>query len=555
MPKKINRRQTLAGVSSTLLLPVLGCSPASTKRAKSESEIFVHGVASGDPNDSSVVLWTRVTSVDDEATGFYEVARDKYFQDIVCSGPFTTNTGKDHTVKVVAEGLVSGAQYYYRFSHNGANSPIGRTRTLPAGHVDSLGIAVASCSNYPFGYFNAYEAIAKDPTIDVVLHLGDYIYEYGPDGYGAQTGRELGRGHDPAKEIVTLHDYRTRHAQYKSDLDSQKMHAAHPLIAIWDDHEFTNNPWMHGAENHQSAKEGSWEARRKAALQAYFEWMPVRDPELSRNRMKYWRHFRFGDLASLITLETRHTGRTRQIQKSDLDNIHINSGIDDFKKEVLWASERHMLSADMESFLSQSLQECVSRNTRWRIIGNQIPMARTHVPQFNPDHPNFVERKKDLEWNLEWYEKLAKYNLPLFFDTWDGYPLAREKFYQSCAAAGVNDLLVLTGDSHAFWQNQLFDEHGNAMGVEIGTSGITSPGDFIDLGEKGAAYMDQLISEHNPEVDWTSGRHNGYVRIQLAHHGGQVEYVYVTDVLSKDYDVKVLRQVGLINEDETLRYT
>lgn len=557
MAKKINRRQAVLGVSSALLLPATARTLTSRDSNRQDRNTgFLHGIASGDPDHSSVVLWTRITTTAGVAEGFYEVSSSRKFSDIAHSGTFKTDATRDYTVKVLVRNLRPGRHYYYRFSYNGFQSPVGRTKTLPVGQIEHLGIALASCSNYPFGYFNAYEAIANDPAIDIVLHLGDYIYEYGPDGYGGATGKQLGRGHEPRKEIVTLEDYRTRHAQYKSDLDSQTMHAVHPLIAIWDDHEVTNNPWMHGAENHQPDQEGPWKQRKEAALQAYFEWMPVRNPDNASERASYWRHFEFGDLASLTTLETRHTGRAKQVDYSE-HLRQINSSVDakDFRKSVLGASGRPMLSNDMELFLSKNLLTGLEDNRRWHLIGNQIPMARTHAPPLNrSDFMNSQDNysKSEANW-LSHLLTLGELDLPISLDTWDGYPRARERFYQSCSRAGINDLLVLTGDTHAFWQNELFDSAGNSMGLEIGTSGITSPyWEFSD--EKRAKLMDRRISEHNKEIRWTDGRHNGYVRLQLMPDSGRVDYMYVTNILTKDYEVEVLRSLEIGREDKTLRY-
>ena len=299
MPIKISRRQALIGVSSTLLLPA-ACTRSGTDRAP--ESVYAHSVASGDPDRTSVVIWTRVSGFDAPIDVDWQVATDNGFANVVATGSVRTGSERDYTVKAVVDGLAPGASYFYRFIADGVESPTGRTKTLAEGHLDKLVIAIASCSNFPFGYFNAYETIANDPDVDVVAHLGDYIYEYSEDGYGGATGRQIGRIHEPRHEIVSLDDYRTRHAQYKSDAGSRAMHSRHPLIVIWDDHESANNPWMEGAENHQP-EEGDWFRRRADSLQAFFEWMPVRDPAPGQPPEKYWRHYRFGDLVSLVTLE------------------------------------------------------------------------------------------------------------------------------------------------------------------------------------------------------------------------------------------------------------
>ena len=225
---------------------------------------FDHGVASGDPAVDSVVIWTRVSGLDDALEVQWELATDTAFKQKVATGTVWTSAHRDFTVKAVPNGLAPGQRYFYRFKAGDSVSVMGRTRTLPVGSLQSLGIAVASCSNFAFGYFNAYDAIAHDKGIEFVLHLGDYIYEYGVDGWGAEVADSLGRRHEPGHEIVSLQDYRQRHAQYKTDAGSQAMHAAHPLLMVWDDHESASNPWVGGAQNHQTHTEGLWRDRRAA---------------------------------------------------------------------------------------------------------------------------------------------------------------------------------------------------------------------------------------------------------------------------------------------------
>ncbi|WP_233999991.1 alkaline phosphatase D family protein [Porphyrobacter sp. TH134] len=233
----VSRRTAIGGVmAGTAALSLPGIVQADT------SGPFLHGVASGDPDATSIVLWTRVTATGG-VTLVGEIAGDPDFATIMARAELPTGPDSDHTVKWLAHGLAPGQAYYYRFKLGTAISPTGRARTLPTGRLDRLGIALASCSNYAFGYFNAYETIAHDPSVDFVLHTGDYIYEYGHDGWGDDVASTIGRRHDPAHEIVSLSDYRRRHAQYKTDAGAQAMHAAHTFLACWDDHESANNPW------------------------------------------------------------------------------------------------------------------------------------------------------------------------------------------------------------------------------------------------------------------------------------------------------------------------
>jgi alkaline phosphatase D len=291
MTKRITRRQAVLGVSSTLLLPA-ACSQNPIGPDERTRGVFAHGVASGDPGPSSVVIWTRVSGSKEPVAVDWYVASDSAMLNVVAHGQFTTDAQRDYTVKPIVDGLEPGKTYFYQFVVNDTTSPLGQTKTLPVGHLERLVLAVASCSNYPFGYFNAYEVIANDEEIDLVVHLGDYIYEYAAlASYGSSTGRRLGRKHKPGNETISLKDYRIRHAQYKGDPQSVAMHARHPLIVIWDDHESANNPWMEGAENHHS-REGDWYARRAASVQAFYEWMPIRDPGPGGSRLRYWRQHR-----------------------------------------------------------------------------------------------------------------------------------------------------------------------------------------------------------------------------------------------------------------------
>ncbi len=544
MGPHLTRRQALAGLAAVTVAGRVGAGAR-------HPDLFSHGVASGDPDYRSVVLWTRVAPVRPRLEVRWTIAEDAAFERIVNRGAGFADADRDHTVKVVAGGLEAGRSYFYRFEAAGTVSPVGRTRTLPVGRLESLVLALASCSNFPFGYFNAYEAIARDPEVEFVVHLGDYIYEYGSDGYGAQVGAVLGRVHAPRREIVTLADYRERHAQYKAEPGSRALHAAHPLIALWDDHESANNPWTGGAENHQDETEGAWPDRLSASLRAWYEWMPVREPEKGGSRTDYWRHLQFGDLASLVTLETRHTGRSRQIEYgSHLPEIRSVEEARRFMREVVGAPGRNMLSSAMEAFLRDALSESRQARRPWRLIGNQIPMARVHVP---PLPERGLEAASADE--LAHLRTLGRFDLPLYLDPWDGYPDARARFYALCAGEGARDLLVLTGDSHAFWFNELFDDAGEGMGLEIGTTSITSPGDFEAFGPEGAALLDNLIASHNPEVVWTDNRHRGYVRLRLDHQLARADYVAVGRIDVPRFRTEVLRSVTIRHQGGGLRYS
>ena len=568
---QISRRALLAGIAGTAAMlaipsPLLG-------RTLGNDPVFRHGVASGDPDASSVVLWTRVTA-EGSAEVEWELSDTPDFKAVRKSGRFTTEAARDHTVKVLARGLPPGGTFFYRFRLGGVTSPIGRARTLPQGKLDTLGIALASCSNYAFGFFNGYDAIARDPAIDFVLHTGDYIYEYGgQDGWGEKVAQTIGRSHAPAHEIVSLSDYRTRHAQYKTDAGSQAMHAQHTLLACWDDHESTNNPWLNGAGNHQPATEGDWATRRAASIQAYYEWMPVREPSDTahpdRSRAQFWRAYSFGDLALLHTLETRHTARAEQIDyMRDASTIVDEASAQAFRKDVLGAPNRPMLAPELESDLAAALSRSVAQGQPWRVIGCPMIIARLHVPDMVklgilPDpRPRLAAVKTAAELakvagdphvSLAWR---GLWNLPDYTDSWSGYPWARERLYGLAQSAGASDLVFLSGDSHSFWANELVDDAGRSTGVEFGTAGISSPGDFIEsgFGPEMSRKLDQVYAQHIPEVRWTDNMHQGYVRLEFGRSTGKASFVAVDTVLSPRYTTKVIHEVAFQRHGPSIRF-
>ena len=271
------RRFAATSVIGSAMLGIAGASSVALPASGSE-RTFAHGVASGDPLRDRVILWTRVTpsAPDAPVRVRWRIASDPALRNIVNQGELMALAARDFTVKVDTLGLDPGRTYYYQFDAQGQASPIGRTRTLPSGAVTQTRLAVVSCSNMPFGFFNAYAAIAARFDLDAVLHLGDYFYEYGPND--RHIDAPPGRDHTPAHELLTLADYRGRHAQYKTDIDLQAAHRQHPWITVWDDHESANDSWTGGAQNHNPEKgDGDWAARKTAATRAYAEWMPIRE--------------------------------------------------------------------------------------------------------------------------------------------------------------------------------------------------------------------------------------------------------------------------------------
>ncbi|MEO1582090.1 MAG: alkaline phosphatase D family protein, partial [Pseudomonadota bacterium] len=504
----------------------------------------------------SVVLWTRVSGQSGEVAVDWSVATDPGMRNTVTQGTVHTSEIRDYTVKVIPEGLPEGTQLYYRFVVGGVVSPVGRTRTLPTGEVDSLVIAVASCSNYPFGRFNGYQAIAEDADVDIVVHLGDYIYEYDENGYGADAGRALGRVHEPRHETVALSDYRIRHAQYKSDSGSLAMHAMHPLIATWDDHESANNPWSGGAQNHQDG-EGEWIDRRSISLRAYYEWMPVREAGVGESRESRRAHFRFGDLASLYAVETRHMARSEQIDLgAHDDSLTSPEAAAEFYKRVVGDESREMMSQSDETFLAEGLKASVEAGQPWRVLANQTILARVVAAPLND--PVFLEATESLEgWLADYARSLIRVGeleIPANMDAWDGYPAARERLYALAAEAGARDLLVVTGDTHVFWQNRLNTEAGEPAGLELGTSGISSPRGLYELGDAANNRHDELLVETNDSVEWMDGRYRGFVKLTLEREKARAEFVGLSTIETRSFDTKVIRSVNIVRRDGRLDY-
>jgi phosphodiesterase/alkaline phosphatase D-like protein len=551
----INRRIVLGTLASAVLTACNAIKSPPQSRSSSNGEtkditsVYLHGVASGDPSSDSLVIWTRISvSVPAPASPLsitWELSESPQFSLLTAHGKVVTNVDKDFTVKATPAGLKPGKTYYYRFIYADVISPIGRTKTLRLSNTDRYGIALASCSNFAFGYFNAYDAIAKDPEIDLVLHTGDYIYEYGADGWGADTARTLGRVHQPAHEITSLNDYRLRHAQYKTDLGSQAMHAAHPMVCCWDDHESANNPWLNGAQNHQE-NEGDWSKRRAASVQAYYEWMPIRDPGSLEKRLAFSRVYKIGNLANLVTLETRHTARAQQIDyQQQAQHIQSPEDAERFKRDVIGAANRPMLSSQTETLVTQTFDSSASNNQPWRLLGNASPIARMLVPDVEKMGILEGESSEQLESNaakeLTWK---GKHNLPFYTDTWDGYPWARQQFYQACQSVNATDMIFLTGDSHSFWMNQLADDNGISMGVELGTAGVSSPGDFVDGGWRPniADKLDRAFEREMKEVVWTDNLHQGYVKLKLTHQTATASFIAVSTILEPNYTSSVLKR-------------
>jgi len=515
---------------------------------------FAHGVASGDPFTESVVLWTRISpNQDGDIDVSWEISPGPKFVEQTAMGTVTTNAARDYCVKVIASELEAGKDYYFRFHVGDMSSPVGRTRTLPQSSTDRLRFAIASCANWQHGYFNSYDAMAKraaEDPYDAMIHLGDYYYEYG----ALKSPRLQDRIHSPAHEILTLEDYRARHAQYRSDASLQSATASMPLIAVWDDHETSNDSWTSGAENHQSATEGPWADRRQAALRAYYEWMPIREPKAGQVRSDIYRNFRFGDLANLTCVETRLTARAEPIiVENYVDEISEEGGLEKFHAEHLYAPDREMFGQDQQGFIIDALKSAKEDNIPWRLLANQVIMGRLLTPDFTPYMTEESLQTIEAAWpGVRDFMTLSKYNMPVYPDSWDGYPVARENFYAALDEAGVNDMLVLTGDAHEFWVNDLTSESGTKVGMEIVTSAISSETLVAYLGDATADH-NLLLTKENPDARYYNALENGYIDLTLTPKKATVRMMSVNTVLSRDYETTETAQFTLKKSGNTLK--
>ena len=472
-------------------------------------EVFRHGVASGDPLTDRVVIWTRVSVADaGPASVRWCVAEDRSLQKIVRRGVRRTDASRDHTVNVDVAGLRPGRTYFYAFEVNGQRSPVGRTRTAPAGAVDRARFAVVSCSDYEFGHFHAYARIAEREDLDAVVHLGDYIYEHGrtfPDN-------PMGRTPQPTHEIVTLADYRTRYAQHRRDASLQRAHANHPWIVVWDDHEFANNAWPGGADG---TSEGAWPARKAAAAKAWREWMPVRLPDPS-NPLRIWRGFRFGDLAELTMLDTRMWGRSAPATDTG-----------PFGREST-ASDRKLLGDDQFRWLTDRL---AGAETTWRLVGNQVMMAPHTFAGALPPLPPEVTDVLGLRDG-----GAAEGN-----DNWNAYAAERARLLGFLREHEVDNVVVLSGDIHSSWGadlvNNPFDRNeydpvdsSGSAGVELVTTSVTAVNVGDAVPQPALVGINTAIACENPNVKHVNLGGHGYLLVDLDHERVRGEWWHVGEI-------------------------
>jgi len=515
--------------------------------AADPSSAFQHGVASGDPLADRVIIWTRVSQGPGTVVPvFWDVALDAGFRQMLRRGRMLAQAASDYTVKIDVLGLPANTKLYYRFRTGRQESPTGITRTLPIGSVTSVKMAVFSCSNFPAGYFNAY-ADAALQDVDVALHIGDYIYEYGAGGYASQDALALGRVSTPATELLSLADYRERYAQYRGDADLQAAHAAFPWICVWDDHEFTNDTWKAGAQNHQ-ANEGDFFVRRAAALQAYYEWMPIRAVEPARP-LRIFRSFTFGNLVDLHMLDTRAIGRDLQLSyPSYFGPTGFNTAA--FSADLTQPG-RQLLGAEQTQWLAGRL---ASTSATWTVLGQQVLMGRMNIPA-----PVVLQQISFSAYSALLFKAgtapatltpgeiaiLAQPAIPYNLDAWDGYFVARETVLGAARATNKN-LVVLSGDTHNAWASDLVDVQGRPVGVEFATPGISSPGleEFFPAEPPTAvaAGLEQLIG---PLV-YAETASRGYMLVTATPGECRATWRYVSTVKSPTYTASTGKELRVL---------
>lgn len=499
----VSRRAILQGAA---LAPLIALNPGLVLSAPLSG--FTHSVASGDPLQSSVTLWTRYVPADGGVAELsVDIARDAEFRHIVMQGIAVAAPGTDYCAKVRPQGLEVGQWYYYRFTApNGQVSDTGRTRTLPEGSLENFRIGVFSCSNATSGWFNAYGHAAARDDLDLVVHLGDYIYESKLTRSDALKELAVARNIQPQHETVSLLDYRLRYASYRMDPDLQAIHRAYPMIAMCDDHETVNNSWQHGAKNH-GPDEGPWEDRMHAAMRAWHEWMPMRSDPYAR--------YDLGDLASLFRLETRIVGRSQQLDlggelagKTDLKAAALA-----FRDGPLADQARTLMGAKQEKWLADGFAQSVASGRKWQLLAQQVIMGTTLMPHdyvawFKPGDLPSPAKKTELDAAV----MLGDLGIPTSMDRWDGYPAARSRVLAASQEAGA-DLVVLSGDSHNAWAFDL--EHaGKPAGVEFAGQGVSSLGmekRYFGVPQDIArSYLDR-----NPNLKWCDTSRRGYMVLEI----------------------------------------
>lgn len=520
----ISRRSLL---QAAVLMP--GLALGSWPTWASGASGFTHGVASGDPNQHSVVLWTRFVPQDGGVAQLrIEVADDARFTRIVVRGVASAGPATDHCAHAIPVGLRPGRWFFYRFkAPDGSVSEIGRTRTLPVGSPERFRIGVVSCANATSGWFNAYAHAAAREDLHLIIHTGDYIYESPIDRSDAIAAVAEVRDVQPRGEAVSLADYRLRYASYRSDPSLMELHRRFPWIAIWDDHEVANNSWKGGAANHDAA-EGPWDGRAAAGVRAFREWLPMRPLDYGE--------YQIGDLATIFRLETRLLARSKQLEVDPglLCGPDPKSAVEAFKNKALADPRRTLMGAVQEKWLADGLAASTSSGTRWQVLAQQVIVASTRLPNIGSEWlaPGATLNAK-AQAGLEIAVALSRLGLPMGLDRWDGYPAGRSRLLGSAAQARAH-LVVLSGDSHNAWAYDLAHE-GRAIGVEFAGHSVSSLGIEKRFGGDPAVIARDFV-DANPQLAWCDTSRRGYMLVNLSRERVSTEWLFLPslDVRSTD---------------------
>ncbi|MFD3357033.1 alkaline phosphatase D family protein [Streptomyces fradiae] len=529
VPTAPSRRTVVKAAAVSAVAGAALVSGAAASAATTSAPAFLHGVASGDPLPDGVLLWTRVTPSPDALPGSgkgadtavrWEVAEDRGFTRTVAQGSVTVSAATDHTVKVDVRGLRPATSYWFRFTAGApgaeAASTVGRTRTTPAydDAPPNIRFGVVSCANWEAGHFAAYRHLAARADLDAVLHLGDYIYEYGSGAYPATTS--VLRPHEPRHEIVTLADYRLRHATYKSDAHLQALHAAHPVIAIWDDHEFADDTWSGGADNHTPGAEGDWADRVAAAKRAYFEWMPVR----TSAEGTVYRRLRYGRLADLHLLDLR-SFRSQQASTG-------SGAVDDPDRTITGRAQLDWLKAGL-----------ASSDATWRLVGTSVmisPVAFGSLPA------HLLGPVAELL-------GLPTGGLAINVDQWDGYTDDRRELLAHLRERAIRNTVFLTGDIHMAWANDVpvtaaTYPRSPSAATEFVVTSVTSDNldDILKVPANTASLVaSTALKAANRHVHWIDMDHHGYGVLDVTSERSQMDYFTLSDRTKPDASAKWTR--------------
>jgi alkaline phosphatase D len=497
-------------------------------------------VASGDPLSDRVILWTRfVPQGCGDARIRYEVAEDELFRRVVARGDATVRPERDFCVKVDAGGLQPGRRYVFRFLSRSGPSVVGHTRTAPERGRDPLTIAAFACAYMPIGYFRAYADAAAREDVDLCAHTGDYIYEYGLERSRRSGELIPGREWAPDREIVSYADYCARYASYRSDPDLQELHRVKPFVHVWDDHEFTNDAWRDGAQNHQPDSEGPWSARRDVAARAWFDWLPVRAHPGAPRRIHHT--LKWGELAHVIMLDSRlHRDNQPPAWTSLLDR-YLDGPAAAFDAEAmrLWreeigAAERTVLGAEQETWLAGELRASRDAGAPWQILVEGSVLGRFQLPPqamqwLGPDASEASRRSTELR------ARVGALGLPYDTPLWSGFPAARDRLLAMCARDGAN-VAAFGGETHCGWAFNLpGGRDGGPAAVEIACTAVTSSNGFRN-GAVGDT-REAAFREASPEIAWCDVRHYGYHAVRFEPSAAHAEFIGFASVATADAPV------------------